>query len=367
MDMHPKLVALWIITALAGCSVDAVTFKLTPVMIGVTITGLDGDGLVLTNNGGDDLVISGNGAFVFTTPLERGASYALVVKRQPSNPLLLCAIANGTGTVGDEDVTDVQVSCHATAFHVGGTVTGVAGSGLVLRNNDGDDLNITANGMFAFSTVVPNGAPYHVTVQRQPAGPWQTCTVTGGAGTATSAEVTSTVVTCTTNLYSLGGEVTGLATGNSVTLRNNGSDELVLTRNGSYRFQTPVASGQGYRVTFVAISMPLISQTCFLLNNFDSVRDSDINFVFVMCSTNRFTVGGTISGLTGTGLVLNYDRGGDIPFSGNGAFTFPGTIPSGTMYTVTVKTQPSGQTCVVANGPGTVGSSNVTNIQVTCG
>ena len=33
---------------------------------------------------------------------------------------------------------------------------------------------------------------------------------------------------------------------------------------------------------------------------------------------------------------------------------------------MTVKTNPSGQTCTVASGSGTMGSANVTNVAVTC-
>ena len=33
---------------------------------------------------------------------------------------------------------------------------------------------------------------------------------------------------------------------------------------------------------------------------------------------------------------------------------------------MTVKTNPSGQTCTVSNGSGTVGSANVTNVAVSC-
>jgi len=532
-----QLVALALTAALAACSVHGVIFTEPQVTIGGTITGLDGTGLVLTNNGVDDLTISGNGTFAFATPLTQGASYAIALKSQPSSPMQMCSVTNGTGIAGDENVINVQVSCRTTAFSVGGSVTGLAGSGLVLQNNHGDDLpvnangtfafatslsdgasyevtvamqpsqpaqvctvtsgtgklsgsnvmnvqvacvtstftiggtvtgllgaglvlqdnagddlaisadgiftfhtpiasgstfavtvrtqpampsqtctvaggtglvgagNVTsvaincttnrytiggtisglakpvtlqnsggddlivaANGTFAFSTPVPSGATYDVTVRTQPINPWQTCTVAAGVGTVTNADVTSVVVTCTTNQYHIGGSVSGLATGNSVTIRNlNNGDELVLTGNVGFTFPTLVASGQGYRVTIVASSMPLISQTCTVTNGFDTVLDHDINIIFVMCTTNRFKIGGTVSGLTGAGLVLQTNRGDQAAITSNGAFTFPTSLPSGTSYIVTVQTQPSGQTCSVVNGAGTIGASNVTNVQVTCG
>jgi hypothetical protein len=52
--------------------------------------------------------------------------------------------------------------------------------------------------------------------------------------------------------------------------------------------------------------------------------------------------------------------------SANGGFTFATQFPSGSRYVVTVLTNPSGRTCSVTNGSGTVATSNVTNIAVTC-
>jgi CHRD domain len=74
-----------------------------------------------------------------------------------------------------------------------------------------------------------------------------------------------------------------------------------------------------------------------------------------------YTVGGTLAG-TG-GVVMKLNGAGDITVAGPGTFTFAGGITSGTAYTVTA-TAP--QNCTVANGTGTMGSANVTNVVVTC-
>ena len=71
-----------------------------------------------------------------------------------------------------------------------------------------------------------------------------------------------------------------------------------------------------------------------------------------------------MSGLSGT-VVLQDNGGDELSVSANGAFTFATKLPAGAAYNVTVKTSPSGQTCTVANGSGTVGSANVTNVAVT--
>ena len=80
-----------------------------------------------------------------------------------------------------------------------------------------------------------------------------------------------------------------------------------------------------------------------------------------------FTIGGTIDGLQGSGLVLS-NLGAELPVSGNGSFTFPGTASGGQPYEVNVKTQPHtpDQVCTVDRGVGHVASANVSNIAVHC-
>src|SRR5258708_6668088 len=82
------------------------------------------------------------------------------------------------------------------SYNVEGTVSGMFGAGLVLRNNGGDDLSISANGNFTFQTKVHSGSAYQVTIQAQPSGPVQTCSVTNASGTVGGAPVTNVDVTC---------------------------------------------------------------------------------------------------------------------------------------------------------------------------
>lgn len=79
---------------------------------------------------------------------------------------------------------------------VGGNVSQLAGSGLVLQNNGGDDLPINSNGTFTFSSRLEDGAAYAVTVKSQPTNPGQTCTVNNGTGTLSGADQTSVAVVC---------------------------------------------------------------------------------------------------------------------------------------------------------------------------
>jgi len=86
----------------------------------------------------------------------------------------------------------------STAFTLGGTVSGLTGTGLVLQNNGSDDKAIAANGPYTFDTALDDGASYAVTVATQPSG--QTCTVTNAdTGTISGVDITDVTVACIDN------------------------------------------------------------------------------------------------------------------------------------------------------------------------
>jgi N-acetylneuraminic acid mutarotase len=81
-------------------------------------------------------------------------------------------------------------------YTISGTLANLAGStGIVLQDNGADNLQVTANGSFRFSTTVASGSPYSVTVLTQPASPTQQCTVANGGGSATG-NITNVKVEC---------------------------------------------------------------------------------------------------------------------------------------------------------------------------
>ena len=171
----------------------------TTYSIGGTVTGLSGT-VVLQDNGGDNLSVTQNGSFTFATKLNAGATYAVTVMTQPSGQT--CTVASGSGTA-NANVTSVAVTCatSSTGVTIGGTVTGLTGT-VVLLDNGGDSLSVTQNGPFTFKTSVASGAAYAVTVGTQPTG--QTCAVTGGSGTAGSTNVTTVAVACSGGAASVG-------------------------------------------------------------------------------------------------------------------------------------------------------------------
>lgn len=108
-----------------------------------------------------------------------------------STPLILSsAIAVAACSGGGSGGAGATVGSHL----VGGTVQGLTGSGLVLRNNGGDDVTIAANGVFTFPSFVTDGSTYEVTIASPPSG--QACTITRGLGTVAGTDVTDVLIDC---------------------------------------------------------------------------------------------------------------------------------------------------------------------------
>jgi Fe-S cluster biogenesis protein NfuA len=342
----------------ATCSLSNVTaakavtasFTQNSYAIGGSVGGLSGS-VVLQNNLGNDLTLSASGSFTFTTAISHGGAYAVTVKTQPSGQT--CSVSSGSGTA-TANVTNVAVSCSANTYTIGGSVSGLSGS-VVLQNNLGNDLTVSANGSFTFTTAISHGGAYAVTVKTQPSG--QTCSVSSGSGTAT-ANVTNVAVSCSANTYTIGGSVSGLS--GSVVLQNNLGNDLTLSASGSFTFTTAISHGGAYAVT---VKTQPSGQTCSVSSGSGTATANVIN-VAVSCSANTYTIGGSVSGLSGS-VVLQNNLGNDLTVSASGSFTFTTAISHGGAYAVTVKTQPSGQTCSVSSGSGTA-TANVTAVSVSC-
>ena len=179
-----------------------------------------------------------------------------------------------------------------------------------------------------------------------------------------SANVTNVAVSCAANVasFSVGGSVSGLS--GTVVLQDNGGDDLSVAASGPFTFATKVATGSAYSVT---VKTNPSGQTCTVASGTGTMGSANVTSVAVTCTANvtSFTVGGSVSGLSGT-VVLQDNGGDDLSVAASGPFTFATKVATGAAYSVTVKTNPSGQTCTVAGGTGTMGSANVTSVAVTC-
>jgi len=168
--------------------------------------------------------------------------------------------------------------------------------------------------------------------------------------------------------YTIGGTISGLGAGETVVLQDNGGSNLSLTSNAAFTFAAPVASGGTYAVT--VLTQPTSpSQNCVVTMGTGTVGSADVSNVVVTCTAAEYKIGGTLVGLAANNSVTLLDNGGNsLALTANGAFSFTTSVASGSMYAVTVGTQPTTpvQTCTVSAGTGTVGTSNVGSVLVNC-
>ena len=270
---------------------------------------------MLANNGAT-LAVSANGNFAFANAIASGSAYAVSIATQPSNPAQMCTVANGSGTA-TANVTSVQVTCTTTApsYSISATVSGLSTGPLVLQDDAGKQLTFTSNSTQTFSNTYTSGATYAVSVVTQPTG--QTCTPSSTSGTIT-ANVTITV-SCTSGStsYSIGGMVSGLT--GTLVLQDNGGDNLTITANGAFTFATKLAPGSTYSVT--VLTQPS-GETCSVAGG-SGTANANVTSVSVTCSATTYTIGGSVSGLSGTDLVLQDNNSDNLTITGKWDVHFP--------------------------------------------
>jgi 6-phosphogluconolactonase (cycloisomerase 2 family) len=293
---------------------------------------------------------------IAASPLRLGLGLLIVI------PLIAC-----TGGVNQSATTAT-----APRYSVGGSVSGLSGSGLVLQDNSGESLTLAGNGPFTFQTSLTTGSAYYVVTAQQPSGPNQTCDVSNSTGTISAANVGNIDVVCTDKADpasdSIGVTTTGV-TGTGLVLQNNGGDNLAVSTDGSFTFALTVATGSQYDVSVLS---PPISpyQDCVVSNGSGTTNGSDVANIVVACTVNSnptHTISGTITGVSGS-IVLQDNGRDDVTVTADGPFQFPLKIPQGSVYNVSTKSVAGGQsqTCQFQNARGIVGDQDVTNVVLSC-
>lgn len=167
------------------------------------------------------------------------------------------------------------------------------------------------------------------------------------------------------NAFTVGGSLIGLS-GSGLALSLNGSETLALATNGRFTFATTLAAGDRYAVA-VASPPQAPEQTCVVVNGSGTIGSTHVGDVTVNCgAATTYAVGGLVTGLSGGGLVLQLNGGGDLAIAGDGPFVFAPRLVDGASYLVTVKSQPQGQLCTLANSGGTVQGADVGSVGVSC-
>lgn len=285
--------------------------------------------------------------------------------------LTLSLAACGGGGGNDDD----DGGGNPATYSIAGAITGLSAPGLVLQN--GATTIPVASGATQVTVAgsVDAGATYAVTVQTQPAG--LTCVVANGSGTVTG-NVTNITVTCTavsTATYSIGGTITGYA-GTGLTLRLNGQTDTAFNSTPAsgattFTFAAKLTSGINYSVGVAAQPTGPV-QNCTITNGGGTIGAADVSNVAVVCTAGGpFTVGGPVTGLTGTGLSLELGYvGAATPellnvAAGATSYVFAAEVPLNGAFGVGIRSQPAGQACVISRGRGS-SATPVTDVAVVC-
>ncbi|MEQ0777839.1 beta-propeller fold lactonase family protein [Paraburkholderia tropica] len=301
-------------------------------------------------------VANGTGLDAFFDAYTLSAPTAASVQLAPASgtglSIRVALPATSTSGAGGSTVTS------NISFTVGGQVSGLSGGSVTLLLNGSNTLVVPANGAFRFAT--PIASAYSVSVDSQPAG--QTCSVGQGTGLAATANVTNVAVSCSANSYTVSVNVSGLATSGQLVLDDNGGDPTQVSANGSATFAGRIAYHGSYNVS---VATQPIGQTCTVSNGSASGVTANVSGIPVVCSASAYTIGGSVTGLTGT-LVLQNNGANPITITSNGNFAFTTPVAYGGSYNVTVGTQPANQNCTVNNGSANGITGAISNVSVQC-
>jgi hypothetical protein len=177
------------------------------------------------------------------------------------------------------------------------------------------------------------------------------------------------------NAINIGGKVTGLANGSSVTLQLNGGERAVFTESKSFQnFFLNHRTNTEYKIEV----KETVGVTCTVQNAIGT-PSSDITNADLTCASGGGTVltkiGGTVTGITGS---ITLDMTGDSiqskTISTNGIYQFDTSILDGKNFTVTIGSQSNTSFCYFPNAnasnnsqqTGIVAVVDTTNVNITC-
>lgn len=287
-----------------------------------------------------------------------------------------CAIliaCGGGGGGGKAPNPPPSASAPVVYYKVGGTVVGLRGRGLKLQLGAGEVLDIEADGAFSFPTPIGNLLSYQVGVISQPAQLTQVCTAANATGVISGADITNIAISCATSSFPVRADIQGLE-GSGLRLSLRATDDAALpvqtietNEDGEVAFPAPLFDGTQYEVS-VAQQPMSPAQWCIVGNDLPLQHSANSAPVSIACTSDTYSVGGTVFGLRGSGLVLTNNGTDNLAISADGAFAFAAPLFDRTSYEVKVGTHPTNmrQKCFVTNARGSVMGDDVSHVFINC-
>ncbi|MDQ1829817.1 hypothetical protein [Massilia scottii] len=180
---------------------------------------------------------------------------------------------------GDDDGT----------MQLGGTVTNVTVSGLVLQNKGGPDLKVEPDATgFVFPDLIATNTEFDITVKSPPSN--ATCSVENGKGKSSVYGVGRIIVRCTLIPHDLKGKITGLTSGPLVII--NGDHRLSIPANNTEFNMTQLAENKkdklGQVGETVAYGVSVLQQppglTCRIDNAVGTMGKADVDNILITCN-----------------------------------------------------------------------------------
>lgn len=187
-----------------------------------------------------------------------------------------------------------------------------------------------------------------------------------------------------TGYHTIGGDITGVE---ALTTIYNNDDTIQVTPHDTAHFVFPKKLSDGDAYVVKADTSLFAKLYCHVSPNGTGVVSGvDIGDIKIMCDHDPFsnpflqpftgggrsspatyTIGGTVSNLSGT-LVLQNNSGDNLSLISNGSFSFNTHLLNGSSYSVTILTNPTSpsQICSVSGGQGSVSRRNISSVSVTC-
>ena len=330
----------------------------------------------LLEDGDNQVPIENNGPFTLPQSLLDESSYTIqsALTRATDAPRQICALSNVEGVIAGADVEDVLIQCTTLQFSLGGSVNGLAGSGLALALSlDGtaaDVVDISDNGAFTLGSF-DDLSDYVVTVTSQPTQPSQTCAISAGNGRLDGADADQVAVVCETNRYALSGQVSGLAEGNriDVSIAEDANNELVGLENGPFTLPQTLLDESSYTVqSNLSRDESAPRQTCALSNGEGVLAGAAVTDISIVCQTLTFAVGGSVTGLTSGRLQLTLNDADPISITDDGPFVFGNELPDLSNYRVELQHLEASplERCELSNAEGSIDGAEINSVQIVC-
>lgn len=245
--------------------------------------------------------------------------------------IFIAACGGGGGGSSDGGGTSGSGGGSTTTYTIGGTVTGLSGTGLVLQNNGGDNLSVAGNGNFTFNTSMASSSAYAVTVLAQPIGPAQSCNVLrNGSGTISSAHVINVVVDCsaarfayipnvydnTLSIYTIDA-ATGRLRHNGYITTDTGPRSVAVDPSGKYLYLISFYSFtiKAYAINASNGALTLVNSLSTGTNPISVTVDSSGKFVYVANANSDNVSAYSINTSTGALTDVGAYNAGNEPLS----------------------------------------------------